>query len=64
MTPAIQETLLQLFDHVRQDPDTVPTVPIDDWQEGSMEWRLLAGFQDRKCFRDNAVRFPFAIQGQ
>ncbi len=46
MTPAIQDTLLQLFEHVRQDPETVPTVPVEDWQEGSVEWRLLSGFQD------------------
>ena len=46
MAPAIQDTLLQLFDHVRQDPVTMPTVPVEDWQEGSVEWRLLSGFQD------------------
>jgi hypothetical protein len=46
MTPAIQDTLLQLFEHVRQDPDTLPVVPVDDWQEGSVEWRLLISFQD------------------
>jgi PAS domain S-box-containing protein len=45
MTPAIQDTLLQLFEHVRQDPDTLPTVPVEDWQEDSMEWRLLTSFQ-------------------
>src|SRR5436305_5670052 len=46
MTPAIQDTLLQLFEHVRHDPNTLPAVPVEDWQEGSMEWRLLSGFQD------------------
>ena len=46
MTPTIQDTLLQLFDNVRQDPDTLPTVPIEDWQEGSVEWSLLSGFHD------------------
>jgi len=44
MTPTIQDTLLQLFDNVRQDPDTIPTMPIEDWQEGSVEWSLLSGF--------------------
>ena len=44
MTPTIQDTLLQLFDNVRQDPDTLPTVPIEDWQEDSAEWSLLSGF--------------------
>ena len=44
MTPTIQDTLLQLFDNVRQNPDTLPTVPIENWQEGSIEWSLLSGF--------------------
>src|SRR2546426_7147674 len=46
MAPAIQDTLLQLFEHVRQDTDTLPAVPVDDWQEGSVERRLLTGFRD------------------
>jgi PAS domain S-box-containing protein len=46
MTPAIQDTLLQLFEHVRQDIDILPAVPVDDWQEGSVERRLLTGFRD------------------
>jgi PAS domain S-box-containing protein len=45
MPPSIQDTLLDLFEHVRQDPDTIPTVPVDRWQEGSVEWLLLSGFQ-------------------
>jgi PAS domain S-box-containing protein len=45
MPPTIQDTLLDLFDRVGQDPDTLPTVPIEDWQEGSVEWSLLSGFQ-------------------
>src|SRR6266581_5905754 len=45
MPPAIQDTLLQLFDQVRQYPVTMPTVPVEDWQEGSVERRLLSGFQ-------------------
>ncbi|HWZ17974.1 MAG TPA: PAS domain S-box protein, partial [Ktedonobacteraceae bacterium] len=44
MTPTIQDTLLELFDNVRQNPDTLPTVPVDSWQEGSVEWSLLSGF--------------------
>lgn len=47
MTPAIQDTLLDLFDLVRQDPDTPPTVPVEDWQEGSVEWSLLSAFHAR-----------------
>ena len=45
MTPTIQDTLFQLFEHVRHDPETLPTVPVEDWQEGSIEWRLLTSFQ-------------------
>ena len=46
MTPTIQDTLLQLFDNVRQNPDTIPTVPVEHWQEGSIEWGLLSSFHD------------------
>jgi PAS domain S-box-containing protein len=45
MPPTIQDTLLDLFEDVRQDPDTPPRVPIENWQEGSVEWSLLSGFQ-------------------
>ena len=44
MTPAIQDTLLQLFEHVRQDPESLPVVQVDRWHKGSVEWRLLSGF--------------------
>lgn len=44
MSLEIQDTLLQLFEQVRQDVDTIPTVPIDEWQEGSAEWQLLTSF--------------------
>ena len=44
MPPTIQDTLLDLFEHVRQDPDTLPRVPIEEWHEGSVEWSLLSGF--------------------
>ena len=30
---------------MRHDPDTLPTVPLDGWQEGSKERKLLAGFR-------------------
>src|SRR6516225_10168169 len=46
MPPIIQDTLLDLFDRVRQDPDTLPTMPIEDWQKGSVEWNVLSGFND------------------
>jgi PAS domain S-box-containing protein len=44
MSPDIQDTLLQLFEQVRQDSDTIPIVPIDEWQAGSAEWQLLTSF--------------------
>lgn len=40
--PAI---LLQLFDQVIDNPDSIPEVPVDDWQEGSIERQLLTGFR-------------------
>jgi PAS domain S-box-containing protein len=45
MNPAIQDTLLQLFEHVQHDPASLPTIPIDEWDEGSAEWRLLESFR-------------------
>lgn len=45
MTRDIQETLLQLFESVRRDPETIPIVPLDGWREGSSEWRLLDSFR-------------------
>jgi PAS domain S-box-containing protein len=42
--PHNTDTLLQLFDNVRQDPDTIPIEPVDGWQEGSVEWSLLSSF--------------------
>ena len=46
MTPIFQDTLLQLFDHVRQDPESLPTVPVENWHKGSVEWSILSGFHD------------------
>lgn len=40
--PAI---FLQLFDQVIDNPDSIPEVPVDDWQEGSIERQLLTGFR-------------------
>ena len=45
MNPALQDTLLQLFEHVQHDPDLLPVVPIDEWQEGSTERQLLESFR-------------------
>ena len=45
MNPTIQETLLDLFHQVIEDPDRMHAVPIDAWQEGSEERQLLTGFR-------------------
>src|SRR5437879_11936486 len=45
MNTAFPTTLLQLFDQVIDDTDSIPEVPVDDWQEGSIEHRLLTGFR-------------------
>jgi PAS domain-containing protein len=45
MTQDIQDTLLQLFESVHHDPESLPTVPLDGWQVGSAEWRMLDSFR-------------------
>jgi PAS domain S-box-containing protein len=45
MSPAIQETLLQLFELVQNDPDSIPPIPYDAWDEGSAERKLLESFR-------------------
>lgn len=45
MPTNLQITLLQLFEQAQRDPDTVPAVPLDEWQAGSDEWRLLDSFR-------------------
>jgi len=45
MTQDIQETLLHLFESVRHDPESLPSLPLDGWHEGSAEWRLLDSFR-------------------
>ena len=42
----LQQTLLQLFQQVSDNPDSMPAVPVDTWQEGSLEWQLLSGFRN------------------
>ena len=46
MNTALQDTLLQLFQQVTDDPDSMPGMPVNGWQEGSAEWRLLTGFHE------------------
>ncbi|MBV9228136.1 MAG: PAS domain S-box protein, partial [Chloroflexi bacterium] len=54
MNATIQDTLLDLFYQVIEDPDRMPAVPIDSWQEGSGEQQLLTGFRDMlECMRQS-----------
>ena len=46
MNTAFQDTLLQLFQQVTNDPDSMPDIPVNEWQEGSLEWQLLTSFHD------------------
>lgn len=46
MNATIQETLLDLFHQVIEDPDRIPAVPTDAWQEGSQEQHLLTSFRN------------------
>src|SRR5579859_2480004 len=71
MGPDIQDTLLRLFEQVRQDPDTVPVVSIDEWHEGAAERHLLTGFCDmlerlqehHQDKLETRERFSLAVQG-
>jgi hypothetical protein len=45
MNAGIQDTLLNLFQQVSEDPEHLPAVPIDAWQEDSQERHLLMGFR-------------------
>ncbi len=63
MAPAIQDTLFQLFEHVRHDPETFLTVPVEDWQEGSAERRLLESFHSMlEQVQRRTLRFKQAEQ--
>ena len=46
MNATMQDTLLEVFQQVSEDPNRIPAVPIDAWQEGSEERQLLARFRD------------------
>lgn len=71
MNTDLQRTLLQLFQHVSENPDSMPVVPVDAWQEGSMEWQLLISFrnvlerlqQSRQDVQQSEERFALAVQG-
>ncbi len=45
MPTDLQATLIQLFEQVQHDLDTVPAVPLEAWPAGSDEWRLLSSFR-------------------
>ncbi len=71
MDTDLQHTLLQLFQHVSENPESMPAVPVDAWQEGSTEWQLLNGFrnvlerlqQSRQDVQKSEERFALAVQG-
>jgi PAS domain S-box-containing protein len=71
MNANLQDTLLDLFHQVIDDPDRIPAVPIDSWQEGSEERQLLKGFRDmlerlhqrQQDKLDAQERFSLAVQG-
>jgi PAS domain-containing protein len=46
MNTTIQETLLDLFHQVIEDPDRIPVVPNDGWLEDSEQRRLLTSLHD------------------
>lgn len=71
MDTDLQHTLLQLFNQVIDNPDIIPAVPVDVWQEGSVEWELLKSFgsvleriqQSRHDLQKSEERFSLAVQG-
>jgi PAS domain S-box-containing protein len=71
MDTDLQFTLLQLFQQVCENPDSMPEVSVDPWQEGSMEWHLLTSFrnvleriqQSRQDVQKSEERFSLAVQG-
>ena len=71
MDTNLQHTLLQLFQHVSENPDSMPVVPVDAWQKGSLEWQLLISFhnvlerlqQSRQDVQKSEERFALAVQG-
>ncbi len=71
MNTGIRDTLLDLFQQVSEDPERLPAVPIDAWQEDSQERRLLMGFRTMleriQQSMQNALlgeeRFSLAVQG-
>ena len=46
MNTPFQDTLFRLFPQFSDDPDRMPTIPMNGWQEGSVERQLLTGFHE------------------
>lgn len=46
MNATFPDTLLQLFQQVSNNPDSIPASAVDGWQQGSVEWQVLNGFQE------------------
>ncbi len=71
MDTDLQYTLLQLFEQVSENHDSIPVVSVDAWQEGSIEWHLLTSFrnvlerfqQSRQDMQKSEERFSLAVQG-
>jgi len=71
MNATMQDTLLELFQQVSENPDRMPAVPIDGWPQDSEQRRLLTGFRnmlDRIQQRHQEKlemqdRFSLAVQG-
>jgi len=71
MDTDLQITLLELFQQVSDNPDSMPEVSMDAWQEGSMEWHVLTSFrnvlerfqQSRQDVQKSEERFSLAVQG-
>ena len=47
MNTAFQDTLLQLFQQVTDDPDRMPSITVNGWQEGSSEWNTVSAQEPR-----------------
>jgi PAS domain S-box-containing protein len=71
MNVTIEDTLLDLFHQIIQDPERIPTLPTEDWPEDVSQRRLLTGFrnvlerlqQHQHDRLDTQGRFWLAVQG-
>lgn len=71
MARDLQHTLLQLFQQLSDNPDTIPDVPVDTWQPGSLEEKLLTSVrnvlerlhQSKLDVQKSEERFSLAVKG-